>query len=155
MKDIYAETIAYLEHIKIKINHQHATREITTQDAINQTNFLDTSIKAVKQQQKQPKTMNEAFDDVLNIINSLPSRRFFEKSSQAKNLLEKSILRMISDRIDKSSEDVFAAIPLIEADRNQLLREAEASENQDRKAMYQRGVEIYNTQLENLYKGEI
>ena len=98
-------------------------------------------------------------ENVVNLINKttdkLISARYWKRSEESKNIVEASVLKDIARRFNAASDDVFVAVPLIESDRNSLTREAEGSNTPERKEMYQKGVDVYNTELKKIYKGEI
>ncbi len=98
---------------------------------------------------------SDAMKEVIGIINKQPSQFYLKKAQGAASFLERTVYQGISHRFAEVQENVFLALKSIEYDRKQLVDEETASEDVNRKELYQRGLLLYDIELKKIYTEEL
>jgi hypothetical protein len=99
--------------------------------------------------------MQNVIDNMTKHIEEKASVKYYRRSQEVTSLIEKSVLETIAKCFEEANNNLFQAVEYIENRRDILLRKASASENKSKEIMYQKGVEIYDIELEKIYTGEI
>lgn len=101
------------------------------------------------------------FAEIGKVLNNIiedqdknPSNYYYNKAKESENLLERSVYQTIAGLFFKCQEDVLQVIELLESSKSRMILNA-GVEKSDKRDFYERAADLYEAELQKIYKGEI